>query len=273
MGSALSCMRSVLRILLFFSSSLLLPFSSLVVSISTHASSRACCNHTARPVVHSAMLWLVAGGACGVSPNWGTHSVTTAEISDGAVTSVKIARHAVGQEQIAPGAVTKNAIAFGAIGASQLGTNSVGPGQLQPHSVIDVNLADGVVVRRKIGRGAVGSEQIAPAAVKSAQLASGAVLTAHLAPGSVQPAAMSALFLGLLAAVAGLSIVATLISSLALYVAPQPAQRARVRVRVGAWAWVRVGPRPLCGAAACSEEEGSPHHPSSPHHAGLGGAL
>ena len=94
------------------------------------------------------MLWLVAGGACGVSPNWGTHPVTTAEISDGAVTSVKIAHHAVGQEQIAPGAVTTSAIAFGAIGASQLGTNSVGPGQLQPRSVIDVNLADGVVVRQ-----------------------------------------------------------------------------------------------------------------------------
>ena len=45
------------------------------------------------------MLWLVAGGACGVSPNWGTHSVTTAEISDGAVTSVKIARHAVGHAE------------------------------------------------------------------------------------------------------------------------------------------------------------------------------
>ena len=200
--------------------------------------------HRARSTATPRMLWLVAGGACGVSPNWGTQSVTTAEISDGAVTSVKIARHAVGQEQIAPGAVTTDAIAFGAIGASQLGTNSVGPGQLQPHSVIDVNLADGVVVRRKIGRGAVGSEQIAPAAVKSAQLASGAVLAAHLAPGSVQPAAMSALFLGLLAAVAGLSVVAILVSSLALYVAPQPAQRARVsRVRCGAWAWARVGPR------------------------------
>lgn len=202
------------------------------------------------------MLWLVVGSAC-ASPNRGLQSVTTPDISDGAVTSVKIARHAVGQDQLAPGAVTTTAVAFGAIGSTQLGRNSVGPEQLQPHSVTDVALADGVVVRSKLGRGAVGSGQIAPAAVKSAQLSAGAVLAVHLAPGSVQPAAMSALFVGLLAAVAGLSLLAIGMSGFTLYVAARHAE----------------GGRTLSRGSATAHHPHQPHHPPPAWPPGAGRAL
>jgi hypothetical protein len=119
------------------------------------------------------------------------NAITGAKISDSAVASNKLAADAVVTAKLADSAVASNKLAASAVVTSKLNAGAVTGAKISDAAVASNKLGSSSVVTSKINAGAVTGAKISDAAVASNKLAASAVVTSKINAGAVTGAKIS----------------------------------------------------------------------------------
>lgn len=114
-------------------------------------------------------------GSAWAATVFGTNSVGTDSITNGAVTGVKIASRTIDATNIALGTITRNELYPSTIDITKMDSASVGRNQLVAGSVNGTVLTNGAVLEANIADANVTSNKVANSAISTTQLANSGV--------------------------------------------------------------------------------------------------